>query len=78
MAVINTFPVEEACAHLRSADAALAVVMDRTGPYTAQIRGGDPYASLLRTILFQQLAGAAANAIQGRFLALYGDDGQSQ
>ncbi len=51
--------------------------MDRTGPYTAQLRDGDPYESLLRTILFQQLAGAAANAILKRFLALYGDAGLS-
>lgn len=76
MAVINTFPVEDACAQLRAADPALAAVMDRTGPYTAEVRDGDPYASLLRTILYQQLAGAAANAIQSRFLALYGDAGQ--
>ena len=73
MSVVNTFPVEEACAHLRGADPKLALVMDRVGPYTAQMREGDPYASLLRTILFQQLAGAAASAIQGRFFALYGD-----
>ena len=51
----------------------MALVMDRVGPYTAQMREGDPYASLLRTILFQQLAGAAASAIQGRFFALHGD-----
>ena len=73
MAVLNTFPVDEACAHLRGADPELATVMDRIGPYTAQLREGEPFASLLRTILFQQLAGAAANAIQGRLLALYGN-----
>ncbi len=76
MTIIETFSVEAAVAHLRSVDPALAAVIDRVGPYTAQIRRVDPYASLLRTILFQQLAGAAANAIQKRFLALYGDDSQ--
>ena len=34
----------------------------------------DPYASLLRTILFQQLAGAAAMAIQRRLYALFSDE----
>ncbi|MEO1837370.1 MAG: DNA-3-methyladenine glycosylase 2 family protein, partial [Akkermansiaceae bacterium] len=34
---------------------------------------GDAYAALVRTIVYQQLAGAAAAAIHGRLLALYGD-----
>ena len=71
---IDTFSVDQATAHLRAVDLALAALMDRVGPYTATLRRADPYASLLRTILFQQLAGAAANAIQRRFLALYGED----
>ncbi|MDP3768905.1 MAG: DNA-3-methyladenine glycosylase 2 family protein, partial [Dehalococcoidia bacterium] len=33
---------------------------------------GQPYQSLLRALLYQQLAGAAASAIERRFLALYG------
>ena len=33
---------------------------------------GRPYAYLLRSILYQQLAGAAARAIEQRFLALFG------
>ncbi|MGE0059747.1 MAG: DNA-3-methyladenine glycosylase [Dehalococcoidia bacterium] len=73
---MTTFSVDAALAHLREVDAQLAAIMDRVGDYNPTIRRVDPYASLLRTILFQQLAGAAANAIQRRFLALYGDDGQ--
>jgi DNA-3-methyladenine glycosylase II len=69
------FDVDEAVQHLRDVDPVLAKVMDAVGPYRLQLRA-DPYASLLRTILFQQLAGPAANAIQRRWLALYGDDGQ--
>jgi DNA-3-methyladenine glycosylase II len=69
------FSVEEALAHLRSVDTKLAALIDRVGHYDAPQRS-DPYAALVRAILFQQLAGAAANAIQRRFFALYGDDGQ--
>jgi DNA-3-methyladenine glycosylase II len=74
MTTIETFSVDEATAHLRSVDRDLAAIMDRVGAYNPTVRRADPYASLLRTILFQQLAGAAANAIQRRFLALYGED----
>src|SRR5688500_1008498 len=74
MVTIETFSIDDATAHLRSVDPALALVMDRVGAYNPTIRRADPYASLLRTILFQQLAGAAANAIQRRFLALYGEE----
>jgi DNA-3-methyladenine glycosylase II len=68
------FSIEEALAHLRQADGKLAAVIDRVGSYDAPQRS-DPHAALVRAILFQQLAGAAANAIQRKFFALYGDDG---
>jgi DNA-3-methyladenine glycosylase II len=73
--VTRLFSVEEALAHLRGVDAKLAAVIDRVGQYDAPQRS-DPYAALVRAILFQQLAGAAANAIQKRFFALYGPDDQ--
>lgn len=66
------FDVDEAIAHLRSVDPVLEKIIAGVGPYRPNLRD-DPYASLLRTILFQQLAGAAAHAIQRRFLALYSD-----
>jgi len=72
----SPFSVEEALAHLRRADARLAAVIDRVGAYDAP-RRSDPYGALVRAILFQQLAGAAANAIQRKFFALYGADGQT-
>ncbi len=71
----RSFAVDEALAHLRSADAKLAAVIDRVGAYDAP-RRADPYAALVRAILFQQLAGAAANAIQKRLFALHGRDDQ--
>ncbi len=67
------FSLEDAYEHLRAADPRLAVVIDRAGPYQPRPRM-DPYASLLRTIFFQQLAGAAALAIQKRFFALFSED----
>lgn len=76
MSDILAFSVEDALEHLRSVDPQLAATMDRVGKYNPTIRRTEPYATLLRTILFQQLAGAAANAIQRRFLALYGEDGR--
>jgi 3-methyladenine DNA glycosylase/8-oxoguanine DNA glycosylase len=65
---------EAATAHLRGADATLARVIDAVGPLRIQ-HGGRPYEALVRAILYQQLAGPAALAIERRFLALYGEDG---
>jgi DNA-3-methyladenine glycosylase II len=62
--------IDAALAYLRDVDPALGAVIDRVGEYAAPHRD-DPYAALLRTILFQQLAGAAASAIQRRFFALH-------
>jgi DNA-3-methyladenine glycosylase II len=67
---LRSFSVADALAHLRDVDARLAAVIDRTGAYDAP-RRDDPYAALVRAILFQQLAGAAASAIQRRFFALH-------
>jgi len=70
---VTPFSIEEALAHLRATDAALGALIDRVGAYDAP-RRSDPYAALVRAILFQQLAGAAATAIQRRFFALYSDE----
>ena len=67
------FCVDEALAHLSKADAVLRDLIARVERFDWRRRSEDPYQALLRTILFQQLAGAAANAIQRRFHALYGD-----
>jgi 3-methyladenine DNA glycosylase/8-oxoguanine DNA glycosylase len=66
------FDLDDATAHLRSVDPVVAALIDKHGRYGVEARE-DPYHALLRAILFQQLAGAAANAIQKRFHALYGD-----
>ena len=69
-----TFSVDDALSHLRTVDPVLGKIIAAAVPYAPPHRD-DPYAALLRAILFQQLAGAAATAIQRRWLALYSDTG---
>ncbi|MGH0034742.1 MAG: DNA-3-methyladenine glycosylase family protein [Myxococcota bacterium] len=57
--------------HLARRDPALGRLIRDVGPCRLRVRG-DPYGSLLRSILFQQLAGAAARAIDTRFRAHFG------
>jgi DNA-3-methyladenine glycosylase II len=61
-----------ALAHLRRADSRLAHLIAKLGPYRIT-RRPDSFQALVRAIIFQQLAGAAALAIYGRFVALFGD-----
>lgn len=41
------------------------------GPFTLELRPGTPFQGLMRSIVYQQLAGRAAAAIHGRLLALF-------
>ncbi|MFQ5665779.1 MAG: DNA-3-methyladenine glycosylase family protein [Candidatus Binatia bacterium] len=52
-------------AHLRQADPRLGAVIEQVGACRLQPRG-QIYRSLFRAVLYQQLAGAAAAAIEGR------------
>jgi len=61
----------EATRHLARADAKLARVIEAHGPCTLTPRG-DPYRYLVRSILYQQLAGKAAATIERRFKAGFG------
>jgi len=56
---------------LRRRDPVLGDVVRRVGPCRMR-RGGPPYAALLRSVLYQQLAGSAARAIDRRFRAPFG------
>jgi len=58
-------------AHLRAADARLRALIDRVGPCDLRLRKGI-YRSLFRSVLYQQLAGPAAAAIERRVYALFG------
>jgi len=62
---------EAARKHLLRADPVIHAIVKQVGAYELALRG-PPYQSLMRALLYQQLAGAAAAAIERRFLALYG------
>ena len=57
--------------HIIKTDLVMRDIVRRVGPFALEVRGA-PYQSLLRAILYQQLAGPAAAAIEARFLALFG------
>jgi DNA-3-methyladenine glycosylase II len=64
------FDAAAARRHLSRADDTMREIVRRVGPLGLEARG-HPYQSLLRAVLYQQLAGAAASAIERRFLAIY-------
>ena len=68
------FQPARAYQHLREADPVIARLIDQIGPYTPRPDGGDPYERMVRTILYQQLAGPAASAIQRKWFSFYGDE----
>jgi DNA-3-methyladenine glycosylase II len=57
--------------HLSAADPRLATIISSVGRCDIKIRDV-PFQSLAEAIIYQQLAGAAADAIYGRFLKIYG------
>ncbi len=58
--------------HLRAADPVLGELIERVGDCRLEVRRRhSPYQSLVHAVAHQQLHGAAARAILGRFLALY-------
>lgn len=63
--------LEPASAHIVGVDPAFERVIRAVGPFSPRIPDGDSFNTLARSIVFQQLAGAAARAIYGRFVALY-------
>ncbi len=74
MARIDKLDAERLAAaakHLTRADPKLARVIEAHGPCTIAPRG-DPYRYLVRSILYQQLAGKAAATIERRFKAGFG------
>ncbi len=67
-----TYDPAEALRHIRTNDPVMAAIIEQVGPYAPPYRG-EPFAALMRSILYQQLAGKAAAAIERRVLALFGD-----
>jgi methylated-DNA-[protein]-cysteine S-methyltransferase len=63
---------EQAVRHLARADAALARLMRRVGPFGLQIEAlQSPFEALAEAIVYQQLTGKAAATILARFRALF-------
>ena len=66
--------VSAAAAEVARRDPVLAGLMNRTGPFRLPRPTTDHFAALAESILYQQLAGAAAAAIHRRFVALFDGD----
>jgi DNA-3-methyladenine glycosylase II len=69
----RALPYDAAAArrHLMRADPVMRAIVKQCGPLEIEARG-KPYEALIRSILYQQLAGPAAAAIERRFLAMFG------
>ena len=62
---------EAAVAHLRQADPIMASIIDRVGPLKINYRR-ERFPALVQAIIFQQLAGRAAQTIHDRFVTAVG------
>ena len=62
---------ETAIAHLHAADPVLGDLMTRCGPCTLEPGDTDPFVTLCRAIISQQLSGRAASTITERLEALF-------
>ncbi len=60
-----------AAAHVARRDKVMARLMKQTSPFRLPRRTTDHFGALAESILYQQLAGAAAAAIHRRFVALF-------
>lgn len=67
----HTFVDAEAIAHLRERDPVMRRIIDAIGEFQLRVDPEDPYRSLSRAIIYQQLSGKAAGTIYGRFVALF-------
>jgi DNA-3-methyladenine glycosylase II len=64
------YDADAARKHLLLADPVMRDIVKSVGPLEIEVRG-KPYEALLRSVLYQQLAGPAAAAIERRFLTLF-------
>lgn len=62
---------ETAVAHLRTVDPVLGGLMERCGPCTLEPGDTDPFVTLCRAIISQQLSGRAASTITERLESLF-------
>ena len=66
----KTFSAPKALRYLSKRDSKLGAIIKSVGDYTIEIRP-EPFRSLVEAIIYQQLAGRAADTIYGRFLRIY-------
>jgi DNA-3-methyladenine glycosylase II len=64
------FSAADALKHLSVQDPRLAIIIKSVGKYSIELRP-QPFRSLVEAIIYQQLAGRAADTIFGRFLKIY-------
>lgn len=64
------YPARDAVRHLQRAEPKLAPLIDHFGP-PSLVRTRNSFRSLARAIIYQQISGAAARTIFGRFVALF-------
>ncbi|MCX6897377.1 MAG: DNA-3-methyladenine glycosylase [Verrucomicrobia bacterium] len=68
----RTHQHRKACAHLRSVDPTMDCIIGRIGEEARlKVRDEEPFQSLVRAVINQQLSGKAAATILGRFKLLY-------
>lgn len=72
---MNSIDDEQAIAHLTAGDPVMARIIAGCGPFELRADSSNPFASLTRSIIFQQLSGKAAGTIFGRFVALFQPSG---
>lgn len=68
---ILTIDTALAIAHLEAADPVMARIIADVGEFRLREDGDDPFRSLARAIVYQQLSGKAASTIMARFLTLF-------
>ncbi len=64
----------ESIEYLSQRDCKLALLIKKVGKYVVEREDGDPFESLLRSIISQQLSGNVASSISVRFKNYYGDE----
>ena len=68
-----TYDPDVACSHLIQADPQLGALMSRAGPFTLRPRPAQSlFSALMRSIVYQQLSGKAAETILGRAIRACG------
>jgi 3-methyladenine DNA glycosylase/8-oxoguanine DNA glycosylase len=68
----RTIQPAKAVKHLQANDPVMALVIRSVGPFQGWPPSDNPFRALSRSIIFQQLSGAAAGTIYRRFIALWG------